>query len=62
MIGKIRTIVTVGPASRSTDILKKLKENDVIICVGSNGGTQTVDVLVVNSATGATPVTVVNGT
>ena len=29
MIGKIRTIVTVGPASRSTDILKKLKANDV---------------------------------
>jgi len=39
----------------------ELKENDVIICVGSNGGTQTVDICVVSSATGAATVTVVNG-
>lgn len=39
----------------------ELKENDVIIAVGSNGGTQTVDILVISSATGAATVTVVNG-
>lgn len=39
-----------------------VKENDVILCVGAAGGTETVDVLVVTSATGATTVTTTNGT
>ena len=39
-----------------------LRENDVIMIVGSTGGTQTVDVAVVSSADNATPVTVINGT
>ena len=53
----IGTIVGSGYFNSATD---ELKENDVIICVGSNGGTQTVDICVVSSATGAATVTVVN--
>ena len=41
---------------------QNLKENDVILCVGAAGGTETVDLLVVSSATGATTVTTTNGT
>ena len=41
---------------------QNLRENDVILCVGAAGGTETVDVLVVSSATGATTVTTTNGT
>ena len=41
---------------------QNLRENDVILCVGAAGGTETVDLLVVTSATGATPVTTTNGT
>ena len=41
---------------------QNLRENDVILCVGAAGGTETVDVLVVTSATGATTVTTTNGT
>ena len=55
-------VATIATSAYFNSAVNELKENDVIICVGSNGGTQTVDVLVVNSATGATPVTVVNGT
>ena len=55
-------VATIAASAYFNSAVNELKENDVIICVGSNGGTQTVDVLVVNSATGATPVTVVNGT
>ena len=40
----------------------ELKQNDVIIAVGSTGGTRTVDMLVVSSATGAATVTTINGT
>ena len=38
------------------------KEHDVVICVGATGGTETVDVLVVTSASGAATVTTTNGT
>ena len=38
-----------------------LKKGDIILCVGTNAGTPTVDILVVSSATGAATVTVVNG-
>ena len=41
---------------------QNLRENDVILCVGAAGGTETVDVLVVTSATGATTVVTTNGT
>ena len=41
---------------------QNLRENDVILCVGAAGGTETVDLLVVTSATGATTVTTTNGT
>ena len=41
---------------------QNLRENEVILCVGAAGGTETVDVLVVTSATGATTVTTTNGT
>jgi len=54
----IAAIAGSGYFNSATD---ELKENDVIICVGSNGGTQTVDICVVSSATGAATVTVVNG-
>ena len=39
-----------------------LKQFDVIIAVGTTGGTATVDVLFVSSATAATTVTTTNGT
>ena len=54
----IAAIAGSGYFNSATD---ELKENDVIICVGSNGGTQTVGICVVSSATGAATVTVVNG-
>ena len=54
----IAAIAGSGYFNSATD---ELKENDVIICVGSNGGTQTVDICVISSATGAATVTVVNG-
>ena len=41
---------------------QNLRENDVILCVGAAVGTETVDLLVVTSATGATTVTTTNGT
>lgn len=39
----------------------QFKKGDIILCVGTNGGTPTVDILVISSATGAATVTVVNG-
>tara|TARA_R100001594_G_C3988312_1_gene251809 strand:+ start:326 stop:571 length:246 start_codon:yes stop_codon:yes gene_type:complete len=44
------------------DVTNELKEHDIVIIVGSTGGTETVDVAVVTSATGATTVTTHNGT
>tara|TARA_R100000458_G_scaffold59398_1_gene69868 strand:+ start:1339 stop:1584 length:246 start_codon:yes stop_codon:yes gene_type:complete len=55
----IGTIVASGYFNSATN---ELKQNDVIIAVGSTGGTRTVDMLVVSSATGAAQVTVINGT
>ena len=55
----IGTIVASGYFNSATN---ELKQNDVIIAVGSTGGTRTVDLLVVSSATGAAQVTVINGT
>jgi hypothetical protein len=48
-----------GYFSTSTADLKKF---DVIIAVGTSGGTATVDVIYVSSATAAATVTTVNGT
>jgi hypothetical protein len=50
----IATIVASGFFNAATD---NLKQNDVILCVGSTGGTRTIDVICVTSATGAATVT-----
>ena len=55
----IGTIIGSGYFNTAT---AELKQNDVIIAVGSTGGTRTVDMIVVSSATGATTVTTINGT
>ena len=55
----IGTIVGSGYFNTAT---AELKQNDVIIAVGSTGGTRTVDMIVVSSATGAATVTTINGT
>lgn len=55
----VATIVASGYFNLWTD---HLRENDVILVVGSSGGTQTVDVVVVSSADNAATVTVINGT
>lgn len=55
----IATIVGSGYFNSVTD---DLKQYDIILCVGSTGGTQTVDVVIVKSATAAATVTTANGT
>lgn len=55
-------IGTIVGANYFNSATNELKQNDVIIAVGSTGGTRTVDMLVVSSATGAATVTVINGT
>ena len=55
----IGTIIGSGYFNTAT---AELKQNDVIIAVGSTGGTRTVDMIVVSSATGAATVTTINGT
>ena len=55
----IETIAGSGYFNSATN---ELKQNDIIIAVGSTGGTRTVDMLVVSSATGAATVTTINGT
>jgi hypothetical protein len=55
----IATIIGSGYFNSAT---AELKQNDVIIAVGSTGGTRTVDMIVVSSATGAATVTTINGT
>jgi CheY-specific phosphatase CheX len=50
----IATVVASGYFSTVTD---NLKQNDIMIVVGSTGGTRTVDVVTVTSATAATTVT-----
>lgn len=54
-------IAAIAASGYFNSATNELKENDIILCVGSNGGTQTVDILVVSSASGAATVTVVNG-
>ena len=53
---------TIAGSGYFDSVYENLKENDVILCVGAAGGTETVDVLVVTSATGATTVTTTKGT
>lgn len=55
----IGTIVGSGYFNSVTD---NLKQFDIIIAVGATGGTATVDVCVVTSATAAATVTTTNGT
>jgi len=55
-------IATIAGSGYFNSATNELKENDVIIVVGNNGAAQTVDVVVVTSATGASTVTVTNGT
>ena len=55
-------IGTIVGANYFNSATNELKQNDVIIAVGSTGGTRTVDLLVVSSATGAATVTTINGT
>ena len=55
-------IGTIAGSGYFNSATNELKQNDVIIAVGSTGGTRTVDLLVVSSATGAAQVTVINGT
>jgi CheY-specific phosphatase CheX len=50
----IATVVASGYFNSVTD---NLKQNDVMIVVGVTGGTRTVDVITVSSATAATTVT-----
>ena len=52
----IGTIIGSGYFNTAT---AELKQNDVIIAVGSTGGTRTVDMIVVSSATGAATVTTI---
>lgn len=53
---------TVAGSGYFNNVTNELKQFDVILCVGSTGGTATVDVLIVSSATGAATVTCTNGT
>jgi|TARA_A100001388_G_C28763888_1_gene499466 hypothetical protein len=55
-------IGTIAGSGYFNSATNELKQNDVIIAVGSTGGTRTVDMLVVSSATGAATVTTINGT
>ena len=55
-------IGTIGASGYFNSATNELKQNDIIIAVGSTGGTRTVDILVVSSATGAATVTTINGT
>ncbi len=51
-----------GESGYFNNATAELKQNDVIIVVASTGGTRTVDVHVVSSATAATTVTTIIGT
>ena len=55
-------VATIAGSGYFNDATNQLKQNDVVIAVGSTGGSRTVDVLVVTSATAATTVTTTNGT
>jgi hypothetical protein len=53
---------TIVGSGYFNSVTADLKQYDIILCVGSTGGTQTVDVVVIKSATGAATVTSTNGT
>ena len=53
---------TVAGSGYFNNATNELKQFDIINAVTSTGGTPAVDVLVVTSATGASTVTVTNGT
>jgi hypothetical protein len=53
---------TIAASGYFNSATADLKQHDVILTVGAVGGTVTVDVLVVTSATGAATVTTTNGT
>jgi len=55
----IGTVVTSGYFNSHYQLVR---ENDIILCASSTGGTNAVDVLIVTSADNATTVTVTNGT
>lgn len=50
-------VATVTASGYFSPVTDNLKQNDVILCVASTGGTRTIDVLCVTSATGAATVT-----
>ena len=50
-----------GESGYFTNATSELKQNDIIIVVASTGGTRTVDIHVVSSATAATTVTTIIG-
>lgn len=53
---------TVAGSGYFNGVTDNLRQWDTIIVVGATGGTPTIDVLVVTSATGAATVTTTNGT
>ena len=53
---------TIAGSGYFNSVTDDLKQFDIIIAVGATGGTATVDVLIVSSATGAATVTCTNGT
>lgn len=55
----IATVIASGYFNGATE---NLRQFDTILVVGSTGGTATVDLIVVTSATGAATVTTANGT
>jgi len=55
-------IASITASGYFNNVTNNLKQFDVILVVGSTGGTATVDVITVTSATGATTVTTTNGT
>ena len=55
-------VSTIAGSGYFNSVTDNLKQFDIIIAVGATGGTATVDVLVVTSATGASTVTTTNGT
>lgn len=55
-------IATIVASGYFNDVYQELAQGDLILVAGGVGGTETADLLVVNSATGATTVTVANGT
>jgi len=55
-------VATIAGSGYFNAVTDDLKQFDIILAVGSTGGTATVDVLIVSSATGAATVTTTNGT